>query len=139
MELPSSRQFADQSIDGGHIRMLRQPVGVKGSSQQPKGMRVRFERIEATTVLYDRRSRCGVQSEIRSDVENHRLRRQKPAEHRQKVCLHFPAEKGIDRLQRIRIYPNIFAGIEPYQSSIGARINWTCHFGFSAARLGTWR
>jgi hypothetical protein len=60
--------LADQRVDCGDVRAMRQPVRVQSAVQQVESVRVRLERIEEAVIPHPRGRSCGVESEICADV-----------------------------------------------------------------------
>src|SRR5260370_30633556 len=116
--------FANQSVDRGYIRLMRQPVRVKSSLQQVESVRVRLERIEAPVILHPRGRNRSVESEICTDVENHRATLQKTSKYRKNICLHVPAKEVVHGIEQIGVDADVLARSEADQSPISACIDW---------------
>src|SRR5260370_7996054 len=95
MKGSASGTCADQSVDCGYVRLIRQPVRVKSSLQQVESVRVRLERKEAAVILHPRgRNRS---EEHTSELQSHlnlvcRLLLEKTNMH-QRAHIHTPLPK----------------------------------------------
>ena len=127
MKGPPPGTLAYQGVDRGYVRVMYQSIGVKSSPQKIESVRVRLERIKTPAILHPRSRSRRVKSEIRTNIENHRILFQKTPEHRKNICLHVPTKEVVGGIKRIRVDADVFAGGEAHQSSVSARGDWPVH------------
>jgi hypothetical protein len=99
--------------------VVQHPIGLQGAQQQVESVWIAFESKNPSAPAYSRRRDLGVESEISADIENHRIGSEKAAEDKDCMLLDRLTDKVRDRVDRVGIDRDVFAGVESDQCPVG--------------------